>query len=92
MGSAPTDVEKRIQLSPERADRLNRLAQVHQVDENQIVGKALDILFALTDLFDERGERQGWSFLSDDALRRVWDNETDAVYDNWRELYDIPAG
>ena len=26
MGSAPTAVEKRIQLSPERADRLSRLA------------------------------------------------------------------
>ena len=82
MSSIPTVVEKHIQLSVERADRLNRLAQIHQIREDQIIEKALDILFTLTDLFDERAERQGWSFLSDAALQRVWDNEADAVYDN----------
>jgi hypothetical protein len=82
MSSIPTVVEKHIQLSVERADRLNRLAQIHQICEDQIIEKALDILFTLTDLFDERAERQGWSFLSDAALQRVWDNEADAVYDN----------
>ena len=34
---------------------------------------------------DECAERQGWSFLSESAMQRVWDNEEDAVYDNWRE-------
>jgi hypothetical protein len=91
VSSNPAAVEKRIQLSAERADRLNRLAQLHQVDEDEIIEKALDILFALTDLLDEGAEQQGWSFLSDAALRRVWDNEQDAVYDNWRELYDVSA-
>jgi len=91
MSNIPTVVEKQIQLSAERADRLYRLAQLHQVDEGQIIEKALDILFALTELLDEGTERQSWSFLSDAALQRVWDNEADAVYDNWRELYDVPA-
>ena len=91
MSSVPNIVEKHIRLSVERADRLGRLAQVHQIHEDQIVEKALDILFSLTDLFDERTERQGWSFLSEAALQRVWDNEEDAVYDNWRELYEVPA-
>ena len=91
MSSIPTTVEKHIQLSAERADRLNRLAQLHQVGEDQIIEKALDILFTLTELLDEGTERRGWSFLSDTALQRVWDNEADAVYDNWRELYDVPA-
>lgn len=91
MSSIPTVVEKHIQLSAERADRLNRLAQIHQVGEGEIIEKALDILFALTDLLNEGTERQGWSFLSDAALQRVWDNEADTVYDNWREIYDVPA-
>jgi hypothetical protein len=91
MSNIPTIVEKHIQLSAERADRLSRLSQLHQLDEDQIIEKALDILFALTDLLDEGTERQGWSFLSDAALQRVWDNEADATYDNWRELYDVPA-
>ena len=91
MSSVPSVVEKHIRLSVERADRLGRLAQAHQIHEDQIIEKALDILFSLTDLFDERTERQGWSFLSEAALQRVWDNEEDAVYDNWRELYEVPA-
>ncbi len=47
---------------------------------------ALDILFSLTDLLDSQVERQGWSFLSEDSLQRVWDNAEDAVYDNWFEF------
>lgn len=91
MSEMLTAVEKRIRLSSERADRLSRLARVRAVSEDQIVEKALDILFNLTDLFDEQGERRGWSFLSESSLRRVWDNEQDAIYDNWRKLYGIPA-
>jgi len=61
------------------------------VQEDRLVERALDILFALSDLFDDRSEHAGWSFLSDAALQRVWDNEEDAAYDNWKELYGIPA-
>ena len=91
MSTTSSVIEKHIQLSVERADRLNRLAQTHQIHEDRIVEKALDILFSLTDLLNERTERRGWSFLSETALQRVWDNEEDAVYDNWRELYEVPA-
>lgn len=91
VSSVPTVIEKHIQLSSERADRLGRLAQAHQLREDQIIEKALDILFSLTDLLDDRSEQQGWSFLSEDALQRVWDNEQDAAYDNWREIYQVPA-
>jgi hypothetical protein len=86
----PTE-ERRIQLSKERAEHLRRLAQRHQVSEDQVVASALDILFGLTDVFDGPAERQGWSFLSKHSLTRVWDNEEDAAYDNWRELYGVPA-
>lgn len=91
MSTTSSVIEKHIQLSVERAERLNRLAQTHQIHEDRIVEKALDILFSLTDLLNERTERRGWSFLSETALQRVWDNEEDAVYDNWGELYEVPA-
>ena len=84
-------VEKRIWLSEERADRLSRLARSQEINETLIIERALDILFSLTELFDERAERQGWSFLSEASLQRVWDNEEDAIYDNWRELYGVPT-
>ena len=91
MNSTLNVIEKHVWLSVERADRLGRLAQAHRTREDQIIEKALDILFSLTDLLDKDTDRQGWSFLSETALQCVWDNEEDAVYDSWRDLYDVPA-
>ena len=92
MNQTPTVVEKRIHLSAESADRLSHLAQARQISEDQIIEKALDILFSLTELLDEQVERRGWSSLSENSLERVWDNDKDAVYDNWRVLYGVQAG
>ncbi len=91
MNGSPPTIEKRIQLSVEQVDRLRHLTEATQLTEDQVIAKALDILFNLTDLLDARAEQRGWSFLSEDALRRVWDNDEDAAYDNWRELYGVPA-
>ena len=91
MSEVPNPVQKHIQLSAECAEHLSRLAQTRAVSEDQIIEKALDILFKLTELFDADAERRGWSFLSQASLQRVWDNEEDAVYDNWKELYGIPT-
>ena len=91
MNETLATVEKRIRLSAERTDRLNRLARISGVGEDQIVERALDIFFSLAELFDEQAERRDWSLLSEESLQRIWDNETDAAYDNWRDLYDLPA-
>ena len=91
MNKGQAMVEKYIRLPSEHADRLSRLAQVKALSEDQVIEKALNILFTLTELFDEQAERRGWSFLSESSLQRVWDNEEDAVYDNWRELYGVSA-
>lgn len=32
-----------------------------------------------------------WSALGLEAFQREWDNEEDAIYDNWREHYGVPA-
>ena len=79
-------VERKVRISTERAERLSKLAQAHQLSEDEVVEKALDILFSLTDLLDAQAERRGWSFLSENTLAQVWDNDEDARYDNWREL------
>ncbi len=84
-------VEKNIHLSADRASYLSRLAQVKALSEDQLIEKALDILFSLADLLDSQLERQGYSFLSEASLQRVWDNAEDAAYDNWRELYALPT-
>jgi hypothetical protein len=56
------------------------------------VEKALDVLFSLAELFDDRAEHRGWSFLSEDTLHRIWDNEEDGIYDDWRRLYGVSTG
>ena len=84
-------VEKNIHISADRASHLSHLAHVKALSEDQLIEKALDILFSLADLLDSQVERQGWSFLSEDSLQRVWDNAEDARYDNWRELYAPPT-
>ena len=84
-------VEKNIHISADRASYLNRLAQVKALSEDQLIEKALDILFSLADLLDSQVKRQGWSFLSEASLQRVWDNTEDARYDNWKELYPLPT-
>ena len=89
--SDATLIEKSIRISAERADHLSRLAHIKALSEDQLIEKALDVLFSLADLLESRSERQGWSFLSEDSLRRIWDNDKDAIYDNWRELYAPPA-
>ena len=88
MSSTANVIEKRIQLSADRAASLSHLAQEHQIREDRIVEKALDIFFSLTDLF---AEQEGWSYLSERSLQNIWDNEKDAIYDDWRSLYDVPS-
>jgi len=82
-------VEKQVYISEERADYLSRMAHANSLSEDQIIEKALDILFSLSDLLDARMERRGWSFLSERSLQRIWDNPEDAAYDNWRDIYGV---
>lgn len=91
MNEPTTTVETRIQLSEQRAYQLRRLAEKRGTTEDQVIEKALDILFSLADLLEEDAQREGWSSLSEDSLQRVWDNEADAAYDNWKELYGPSA-
>jgi hypothetical protein len=81
-------VEKVVHLSDTRAQRLERLAVKQGTSENALVEKALDILFDLSE--SEDAERRAWSAMSLNSLARVWNNDADAVYDNWRELYGVP--
>jgi hypothetical protein len=91
MGEMTNIVEKRVKLSAARASQLSQIAQAQRLSEDQVIEKALDILFSLADSSGYDSERQGWSSLSEQSLQRVWDNESDASYDNWRDLYGVPA-
>jgi excisionase family DNA binding protein len=40
----------------------------------------------------EYPEGQAWTKLSEASFAGDWDNEKDAAYDNWRELYGVREG
>lgn len=42
-------------------------------------------------LASEPGDEANWLAMSLDTFQRDWDNAEDAIYDNWRELYGVPA-
>ncbi len=44
-----------------------------------------EMIDKLTEL--ESDERQGWSLISIPSLNRIWDNDQDAAYDEWKTLY-----
>ncbi|MCW5853686.1 MAG: hypothetical protein KIT87_26705 [Anaerolineae bacterium] len=91
MSTSVSTVERVVRLTVPQAQRLASLAQAKQLSEDQVVSKALDILFSLTDVLNSQAEGQGWSILSEASLARIWDNELDAAYDNWQDLYGIPT-
>lgn len=92
MNETPVQVEKQIEISAELAARLAAIAQQRHVSEDQLVAQALDVLFRLIALEETSDTTQDWTSLSAASLRRVWDNDEDAIYDNWRELYGVPEG
>lgn len=42
-------------------------------------------------LSKEIDEETEWQHLSLSAFATEWDNEEDAIYDNWREIYGVPT-
>ena len=91
MSRLPDAVEKQFWLSSGHAALLKHIAQTRRITEEEVIEKALDVLSKLADDVSEKTEQEGWSFLSEDALRRIWENDEDAIYDNWRDMYGIPA-
>ena len=46
----------------------------------------------LDQLLVEKDYSNAWTKLSEASFARDWDNEKDAAYDNWRELYGVRKG
>jgi hypothetical protein len=40
---------------------------------------------------DEVHDELDWQDMSLSAFEQDWDNPEDAIYDNWRDLYGVPA-
>lgn len=85
-------VVREFLLPVEQVNHLKRLADSRQMSESRVVETALDILFGMDEVLDLDLDRQTLYRLSEPSLLRIWDNDSDAAYDNWRDLYDLPEG
>lgn len=89
---AAQSIKREFLLPVDQVKRLQSLAESRHISESRVVEKALDAFFSLADVFDQDTDRQVWYRLSEPALLRVWENDPDSAYDNWRELYVAPEG
>lgn len=91
-GDPSTSVRREFVLPRDQVNRLRDLAEMRQISESRVVEKALDVFFSLAEVFDPELDRQSLYRLSEPSLLRIWDNDPDAAYDHWRDLYDVPEG
>jgi len=91
MSAKVSGIAQTVHLPRGHAARLRAFARARLLSEDQVVVKALDILFSLADEIPPAGERLAIAAVSEESLARVWDNDRDAAYDNWRELYDVSS-
>lgn len=71
-----------------------RIAEVLTVAGRLTVAERLVVARWLLDsvLTNEIDDETDWQELGLTAFEKEWDNEEDAIYDDWRTHYGIPAG
>ena len=85
----PVTIDKVLRISEMQANRLHQLAIERATTEDELIAKALMLLFTQDLSEDESTEPTAWSTLSLQSFSRIWDNDSDAIYDNWKELYAV---
>ncbi len=70
-----------------------RIAEVLAVAARLNLTERLLVARLLLDsvLTKEIDDESDWQQMSLSAFEKEWDNEEDAIYDNWRELYGVSA-
>jgi hypothetical protein len=75
--------------------------RTQQIYERQVrmlpVAERLQLVRLVIDGLSETVEEwataeEEWMVLGLNALQKEWDNPEDAVYDDWREAYDVSTG
>jgi len=74
-------------ISPQLADVINESKRLTQTERLFLARTLLDSFLSAEGLEDS-----SWNALGIASFQKDWDNEEDAIYDNWRELYDIAEG
>lgn len=75
-----------VETSPRVAEILGGARQLTPFEQLVLARLLLDNI-----LSGKPDDEADWERLSLDTFQRDWDNVEDAIYDNWRELYGVPA-
>ena len=75
-------------------DRSQRVATVLNMVRHFTVNERIVLakLLLETVVAGEAEESADWQSLGLKAFEAEWDNPSDAIYDDWRTLYGVPAG
>ena len=73
-------------IPPRVAEIFNKVERLTSMERLTLANLLLESV-----LTGEPGEEADWAAMSLSTFQRDWDNAEDAIYDNWRELYGVPA-
>jgi hypothetical protein len=85
MGGTSVSVTE-LATSPQIEKILNAADQLTPTERLFIARRLLDSVLA-----GEIEDDQDWRQMSLSSFEKDWDNEDDAIYDEWRTHYDVPA-
>ncbi|MFZ5821003.1 MAG: hypothetical protein ACOYYJ_13970 [Chloroflexota bacterium] len=71
-------------------DVFSSAAQLPMLERLSLARKLLDTV--VHNLAAEDAEDVNWQTMGLDAFQKEWDNEEDAVYDDWRKQYGVSTG
>lgn len=73
---------------------MSDVIDVHDLPEEQVklVEKFIEFLRKEQLIQEEKQKEEDWTKLAISSFTEDWDNEKDAVYDDWRELYHVSKG
>ena len=83
--TSPT-IEVQIKLSGPEAEQLSVLAARQGISTADLIRRAIERV-----MDSEAEDTAEWQALSLVAFEAGWDNDEDAVYDNWRERYGLDS-
>jgi hypothetical protein len=86
---AQPSVKVSITLKGQPAERLAVAAAEQGLSVTAWLQAALEHLLAESET--ERAALEDWQALGLAAFEAEWDNPDDAIYDNWRQAYGVPA-
>jgi hypothetical protein len=77
-----------VSQTPRQVSRLFEAARQLGAKERLVLARLL-----LDSILDAELEAEAdWSAMGLAAFEKDWDNPEDAIYDNWRDHYGVPAG